>query len=175
LPDRRGERLESVTDAFGVHPVITDHVSWRDSRVDPDSAAILRETWNAAGVKEPRDLVECLGDPLTQVRVSAREGMAPVGPRNFTLSSRVEPNRVGSMIHDRLLTMGDVARYLQTSERFVEEQIRLDHLDGIVIGDEWRIEPSALVDYIEACRTVTSLRSWTSPRDGADIRQFGNL
>jgi len=47
-------------------------------------------------------------------------------------------------------------------ERFVEEQIRLDHLDGIVIGNEWRIEPSALVDYIEACRTVTPLWDWTT-------------
>jgi hypothetical protein len=66
------------------------------------------------------------------------------------------------MIHDRLLSLGDVAQYLQMPERFVEQQIRLDHLTAMVIGDEWRIEPSALVDYIEACRTVTPLRDWTT-------------
>lgn len=66
------------------------------------------------------------------------------------------------MIQDRLLTITDVAHYLHTSDRFVEQQIRMDYIEAIVIGTEWRIEPSALVDYIEACQTITPLRNWTS-------------
>jgi excisionase family DNA binding protein len=57
------------------------------------------------------------------------------------------------MIYNRLLTIGDVADYLQMSDDFVEREIHLDNIDAIHIGDDWRIEPSAVVDYIEPRRT----------------------
>jgi hypothetical protein len=47
------------------------------------------------------------------------------------------------MIYNRLLTIADVADYLQMSDDFVEREIHLDNLDAIYIGDDWRIEPSA--------------------------------
>ena len=59
------------------------------------------------------------------------------------------------MIHDRLLTIGDVADYLRMSDNFVEREIHLDNLDAIYIGDDWRIEPSAVVDHIETRRTLS--------------------
>jgi excisionase family DNA binding protein len=55
------------------------------------------------------------------------------------------------MIHNRFLTISDVADYLQMSDDFVEREIHLDNLDAIYIGDDWRIEPSAVVDYAEHC------------------------
>jgi excisionase family DNA binding protein len=63
------------------------------------------------------------------------------------------------MIYNRLLTIADVADYLQMSEDFVEREIHLDNLDAIYIGDGWRIEPSAVVDYIETRRTLSRLFS----------------
>jgi excisionase family DNA binding protein len=63
------------------------------------------------------------------------------------------------MIYNRLLTIGDVAGYLQMSENFVEREIHLNNLDAIYIGDDWRIEPSAVVDYIETRRTLSRLVS----------------
>ena len=59
------------------------------------------------------------------------------------------------MIYNRLLTISDVADYLQMSDDFVEREIHLDNLDAIYIGDDWRIEPSAVVDYIETRRTLS--------------------
>jgi hypothetical protein len=44
-------------------------------------------------------------------------------------------------------------------EDFVEREIHLDNLDAVHIGDDWRIEPSAAVDYIETRRTPSSLFS----------------
>jgi excisionase family DNA binding protein len=63
------------------------------------------------------------------------------------------------MTHNRLLTIGDVADYLQMSDDFVEREIHLDDLEAIYIGDDWRIEPSAVVDYIETHRTLSRLFS----------------
>ena len=40
------------------------------------------------------------------------------------------------MIYDRLLTIADVADYLQKSEDFAEREIHLDNLDAIYIGDD---------------------------------------
>jgi hypothetical protein len=45
------------------------------------------------------------------------------------------------------------------SDDFVEREIHLDNLDAIYIGDDWRIEPSAVVDYIETRRTLSRLFS----------------
>ena len=59
------------------------------------------------------------------------------------------------MIYNRLLTISDVADYLQMPDDFVEREIHLDNLDAIYIGDDWRIEPSAVVDYIETRRTLS--------------------
>ncbi len=56
---------------------------------------------------------------------------------------------------DWLLTLGDVADYLQVTPRFVEDQIRLDHIDAILIGSDWRIRPRSLDEYVEARSTMT--------------------
>lgn len=56
---------------------------------------------------------------------------------------------------DRLLTIDDVADLLQMTPEFVEQQICSDHIEGILVGDAWRIRPSAVDDYIEARRTMT--------------------
>ena len=61
------------------------------------------------------------------------------------------------MIYNRLLTISDVADYLQMSDDFVEREIHLDNLEAVYIGDDWRIEPSAVVDYIETRRTLSRL------------------
>jgi len=53
------------------------------------------------------------------------------------------------MIYNRLLTIPDVADYLQMSESFVETEPYLGSLESIYIGYDWRIEPSTDVDYIE--------------------------
>ena len=63
------------------------------------------------------------------------------------------------MIYDRLLTIADVADYFQMSEGFVEREIHLDNLEAIYIGYNWRIEPSAVVDYIETRKTLSPLLS----------------
>jgi excisionase family DNA binding protein len=63
------------------------------------------------------------------------------------------------MIYNRLLTITDVADYLQMSESFVETEIHMDNLEAIYVGDDWRIEPSAVVDYIEKRKTLSPLLS----------------
>ena len=63
------------------------------------------------------------------------------------------------MIYNRLLTIADVADYLQMSEGFVLREIQLDNLEAVYIGYDWRIEPSAVVAYIETRKTLTPLLS----------------
>jgi excisionase family DNA binding protein len=63
------------------------------------------------------------------------------------------------MIYNRLLTIADVADYLRMSESFVETEIHMDNLEAIDIGYDWRIEPSAVVDYIETRKTLSGLLS----------------
>jgi excisionase family DNA binding protein len=63
------------------------------------------------------------------------------------------------MIYNRLLTIADVADYLQMSENFVQTEIHLDNLEAIYIGYNRRIEPSAVVDYIETRKTLSPLLS----------------
>jgi hypothetical protein len=48
--DRRREHLERLSVIFGVHPVVVNHVSWRDSWVDADGAAVPIDTRNTACV-----------------------------------------------------------------------------------------------------------------------------
>ena len=61
------------------------------------------------------------------------------------------------MLRDRLLTVDDVAGYLQVAPRFVEEQIRLDYIEAILLGTDWRIRPSSLTDYLDARSTMTPI------------------
>ena len=56
---------------------------------------------------------------------------------------------------EQLLTVDDVAELLQMTPRFVEQQIRLDFLDIIKIGNDVRIERSAYGQYLENRKTVT--------------------
>jgi excisionase family DNA binding protein len=63
------------------------------------------------------------------------------------------------MIYNRLLTIADVADYLRVSESFVETEIHMDNLEAIYFGYDWRIEPSAVVDYIERRKTLSPLLS----------------
>ncbi len=63
------------------------------------------------------------------------------------------------MIYNRLLTITDVADYLPMSESFVETEIHMGNLEAIYIGYDWRIEPSAIVDYIEKRKTLSGLLS----------------
>lgn len=63
------------------------------------------------------------------------------------------------MIYNRLLTISDVADYLQMSENVVLTEIRMDNLEAVYIGYDWRIESSAVVDYIEKRKTLTPLLS----------------
>jgi excisionase family DNA binding protein len=63
------------------------------------------------------------------------------------------------MIYNRLLTIPDVADYLQMSEYFVLTEIQRDNLEAVYIGWDWRIEASAVVDYIEEPKTLTPLLS----------------
>ena len=50
-----------------------------------------------------------------------------------------------------------LAEYLQMPEGFVERELRLDNLDALYIGYDWRMEPPASAQYVEARRTVTPL------------------
>ena len=50
---------------------------------------------------------------------------------------------------ERLLTIDDVADLLQMTPRFVEQQIRLDFIEAIVVGTDVRIEPEAVRGYVE--------------------------
>ena len=50
---------------------------------------------------------------------------------------------------DRLLTIDDVGELLQMTPEFVEQQICSDHIEGILVGDVWRIRPSAVDGYID--------------------------
>jgi hypothetical protein len=64
------------------------------------------------------------------------------------------------MIYNRLLTIPvGVADYLQMSERFVLTEIQMDNLEAVCIRYDWRIEPSAVVGYIEERKTLTPLLS----------------
>jgi excisionase family DNA binding protein len=63
------------------------------------------------------------------------------------------------MIYNRLLTIRDVADYLQMSEYFVLTEIQMDNLEAVYIGWDWRIEATAVVDYIEERKTLTPLLS----------------
>ena len=63
------------------------------------------------------------------------------------------------MIYNRLLTIGDVADYLQMSECFALTEIQRDNLEAVCIGWDWRIEASAVVGYIEERKTLTPLLS----------------
>ncbi len=58
---------------------------------------------------------------------------------------------------EQLLTIEDIAELLQMPPRFVEQQIRLNYIDVIKIGNEVRIEPSAYRQYLENRKTVTPL------------------
>lgn len=58
---------------------------------------------------------------------------------------------------EQLLTIEDVAEHLQMPPRFVEQQIRLNFIDIIKVGNEVRIEPSAYREYFGNRKTVTPL------------------
>ena len=58
---------------------------------------------------------------------------------------------------ERLLTIEDVADLLQMTPRFVEQQIRLDFIEAIIVGTDIRIEPAALRRYVESRKTVSGL------------------
>jgi hypothetical protein len=45
------------------------------------------------------------------------------------------------------------------SENFVLTEIRMGNLEAVYIGYDWRIESSAVVDYIEKRKTLTPLLS----------------
>ena len=57
---------------------------------------------------------------------------------------------------ERLLTTEDVANILQMPLGWVEQQIRMDYLEGVLLGFEWRIEPEALRRYVADRRTPAS-------------------
>jgi hypothetical protein len=57
---------------------------------------------------------------------------------------------------ERLLTLDDVADLLQMPHGWVEQQIRMNHLEDVLLGFEWRIEPEALRRYVADRRTPTS-------------------
>ncbi len=56
---------------------------------------------------------------------------------------------------ESLLTIEDVADLLQMSPRFVEQQIRLDYIEALIVGTDVRIEPEAVRQYIENRKTVS--------------------
>ncbi len=58
---------------------------------------------------------------------------------------------------ERLLTIDDVADVLQMPPGWVKQQIRMDYLEGVMLGVEWRIEPEALRKFIADRRTLTPL------------------
>ena len=58
---------------------------------------------------------------------------------------------------EQLLTIEEVAELLQVPPRFVEQQIRMDYLEVIKIGNEARIEASAYRQYLENCKAMTPL------------------
>jgi hypothetical protein len=58
---------------------------------------------------------------------------------------------------ERLLTIDNVADLLQMPLGWVEQQIRMDLLKGVLLGFEWRIEPEALRRYVADRRTLTPL------------------
>jgi excisionase family DNA binding protein len=63
------------------------------------------------------------------------------------------------MLYDSLLTISTVADYLQMSQGFVESEIHLDNREAVYVGYGWRIEPSAVVEYIEARKVLSPLLS----------------
>lgn len=58
---------------------------------------------------------------------------------------------------ERLLSIDDVADLLQMPQGWVEQQIRMDFLEGVLLGHEWRIEPEALCRFVADRRTMTPL------------------
>lgn len=58
---------------------------------------------------------------------------------------------------ERLLTIDDVADLIQMSPRFIQQQMRLDFIEAIVVGTDVRIEPEAAVAkrYVENRKTVS--------------------
>lgn len=53
---------------------------------------------------------------------------------------------------EKLLTVEEVARRLATTEASVRRWLRNGELEGIQVGDQWRVEPAALERYIEERR-----------------------
>jgi hypothetical protein len=58
---------------------------------------------------------------------------------------------------ERLLTIDDVADLPRMSHGWVEQQVRMDYLEGVLLGFEWRIEPEALRPCVADRRTMTPL------------------
>jgi hypothetical protein len=56
---------------------------------------------------------------------------------------------------EQLLTIDDVADLLQMTPRFVEQQIRLDFIEALVVGTDLRIEPDAVRRYVENRKAVS--------------------
>lgn len=59
---------------------------------------------------------------------------------------------------ERLLTIDDVADLLQMTPRFVEQQIRLDYIEALIVGTDLRIEPEAVRRYVENRQTVSRFK-----------------
>ena len=57
----------------------------------------------------------------------------------------------------QLLTIEDVAELLQMPPRFVEQEIRMNYIDIIKIGNEVRIEAPAYQRYIENRKALTPI------------------
>ena len=58
---------------------------------------------------------------------------------------------------ERMLTIDDVADLLQMPQGWVQQQIRMDYLEGVMLDLEWRIEPDALRQFVADRRTLTPL------------------
>jgi excisionase family DNA binding protein len=52
----------------------------------------------------------------------------------------------------RLMSIDEVAAYLQLSPRWVYEQVRRGHLPALLIARSWRIRPQALDAFAESFR-----------------------
>ena len=58
---------------------------------------------------------------------------------------------------ERLLTIEEIADILQMPPGWVKQQIRMDYLEGVMLGLEWRIEPEALRSFVADRRIMTPL------------------
>jgi excisionase family DNA binding protein len=56
---------------------------------------------------------------------------------------------------EQLLTIEDVAALLQMPVGWVEQQIRLDFIEALIVGTDVRIEPEAVQQYIENRKAVS--------------------